>query len=120
MMFDVSPNTQFGIVYELGDFWTDNEELKEMCADNLNATWWKVPAVDKERHEVVEEDEEFVSEHAVRSTSSNGLTSALSLSVMVFMVIAVAVMAALRGCVSRKKGLKEMSVGVDSVAYGTV
>lgn len=118
-MFDVSPNTDFGIVYELGDFWTDNEELKTQCADKLNATWWRVPAVDKERHEVVEEDEEFVSEHAVRSSSWNGMTS-LSATAMVFMVIAVAVMAVLRGCVSRKKGLKETTVGVDHIGYGTV
>jgi len=120
LMWDVSPNSDFGIVYELGDFWTDNEELKTQCADNLNATWWKVPAADKERHEVVEEDEEFVSEHVVRSTSSKGLTSTMSLSVMVLMVMAVAVMAVLRTCISRKKGLKETAIGMDHIAYGTV
>merc|ERR1719229_1923458 len=40
LMFDMSPNRQFGVVYELGDFWSKNDELKTLCEDHLNSTWW--------------------------------------------------------------------------------
>ena len=40
LMYDVSPNTPFNIVYELGDFWHKNHELKSQCTEYLNETWW--------------------------------------------------------------------------------
>ena len=45
-MYDISPNTRFQVVYELGEFWSENTELKSMCADNLNLTWWSVTVTD--------------------------------------------------------------------------
>merc|ERR1712241_405178 len=82
LMYDVSPNSQFNLVYELGDFWTDNDELKTMCAHNLNLSWWRLPEVER--------TEEFVSDHGVQFNSK------MSLSAMILMVIVVAVMALLR------------------------
>ena len=41
-MYDISPNTEFQVVYELGEFWSENKRLKSMCADNLNLTWWSI------------------------------------------------------------------------------
>ena len=40
LMYDISPNTEFNVVYELGDFWNDNEELNSMCSEYLNSSWW--------------------------------------------------------------------------------
>ena len=42
LMYDISPNRGFNIVYELGEFWSENEELQTACSDHLNSTWWKV------------------------------------------------------------------------------
>merc|ERR1712154_118782 len=39
-MYDISPNTQWGVVYELGDFWNLNPDLQGACVDSLNDTWW--------------------------------------------------------------------------------
>jgi len=47
LMYDVSPNTQFNIVYELGDFWNDNDRLKASCSEYLNGTWWVHTAPDR-------------------------------------------------------------------------
>merc|ERR550525_1817860 len=40
LMFDISPNSPWNVVYELGEFWHENEELMGMCSDNMNSTWW--------------------------------------------------------------------------------
>jgi len=40
LMYDLSVNSEFNVIYELGDFWNGNEALKSLCADNLNTTWW--------------------------------------------------------------------------------
>merc|ERR1712176_1681257 len=96
-VYDMSPNSQFNIVYELGDFWTDNDELKSMCAENLNLSWWRVPAVDRMESGM----EEFISNHGVHSASAKAFFSTMSLSAMILMVIAVSVMALLRVCSSK-------------------
>ena len=46
MLYDISPNTQFGVLYELGEFWSDNDQLISECASNLNSTWWSVAGTD--------------------------------------------------------------------------
>merc|ERR1712087_696221 len=41
VMFDMSSNTNWDVVYQLGDFWHQNEELQAVCGDALNGTWWR-------------------------------------------------------------------------------
>jgi len=115
-VYDMSPNSQFNIVYELGDFWTDNIELKSMCAENLNLSWWRVPAVDAMDNEI----EEFVSNQGVHSESAKWLNSKMSVSAMILMVIAVSVMALLRVCSSRGKKVENLVASSEDCAYGTV
>lgn len=40
LMFDRSPNNIWNVVFELGDFWHQNDELVRMCGDTMNSTWW--------------------------------------------------------------------------------
>merc|ERR1712045_952448 len=112
LMYDISPNSQFNIVYELGDFWTDNDELKSLCAENLNLSWWRVPAVDRM--------EEFVSNQGVHSESAKWLNSKMSVSAMILMVIAVSVMALLKVCSSRGKKVEHLVASSEDCAYGTI
>jgi len=46
LMYDMSPNRGFGLVYELGEFWSANDELQSVCADHLNSTWWRMAESD--------------------------------------------------------------------------
>lgn len=32
--------TRWGVSYELGSFWTDNQKLQKQCSGNLNASWF--------------------------------------------------------------------------------
>ena len=111
-MYDISPNSQFNIVYELGDFWSDNDELQLMCAHNLNLSWWRLP--------VTEGMEEFISNQGVHSESAQWLNSKMSVSAMILMVIAVSVMALLRVCSSRGKKVEHLVASSEDCAYGTV
>ena len=114
-MFDVSPNTQFNVMYELGDFWTEQHELKSMCFDKANTTWWRVRGMELRDGA----NEQFVSDHAVHSV--NPLKSNVAVGTMVFMAFAVAVMALLRLCgVTRTKKVDRISLSGDATAYGTV
>jgi len=106
LMFDVSPNTQFHIVYELGDFWSENSELVAMCTDSLNATWWELPAV------VAEED-------AVAGRILLAEHSGATVVVMAFMLIGVAVVALLRRCAATTEK-RPLFADRDGNAYGTV
>ena len=45
-IYDSSPNTKWNVLYELGDFWSQNEELRAQCADNINTTWFTGSKVD--------------------------------------------------------------------------
>jgi len=114
LMYDISPNSQFNIVYELGDFWTNNEELVSMCADNLNVSWWSMP------NEEQMETEEFISNHGVHSESAKAFFSTMSLSAMILMVIAVSVMALLRVCSSRGKKVEHLMGSPEDSSYGTI
>ena len=40
LMYDLSINGQWDVIYELGDFWNQNPGLMAQCADNLNDSWW--------------------------------------------------------------------------------
>jgi len=113
-VYDMSPNSKFNIVYELGDFWTDNVELKSMCAENLNLSWWRVPALD----EMEDGLEQFVSNHGVHS--AKWFNSKMSLSAMILMVIAVSVMALLRVCSSKGKKVEHLIGSPEESSYGTV
>ena len=116
-MYDVSPNSQFRIVYELGDFWSVNDELQFMCADNLNDSWWTLIV-----YGVEDETEEFVSNHGVHSDSAKWLNSKMSVLSTILMVIAVSVMALLRVCSSRRKKVEHLHLVESPVdcSYGTV
>lgn len=45
-MYDMSPNRGFGLVYELGEFWSANDELQGFCEENLNSSWWRMSESD--------------------------------------------------------------------------
>ncbi len=125
-MYDVSPNTRFNVVYELGDFWTEQHELKSMCFDKANTSWWRVRGMELKDGAVPKE--QFVRDHAV--PSANPLTSNVAVGTMVFMAMAVAMMALLRICgvTMRKEAVKAMkgestereALSGDAAAYGTV
>merc|ERR1712032_710238 len=97
VMMDVSPNSQFGVVYELGDFWTGQHQLKTMCFDKLNVDWWTIRGQqmpDGAHSEmVVEEEEQFVADHASHSVTQFGTVTA---GTVIFMAVAVVAMAALK------------------------
>merc|ERR1712244_72080 len=80
VMMDVSPNTQFGVVYELGDFWTGQHKLKTMCFDKLNVDWWTIRGkqMPDASHSAVADSnvdsnaEAFVADHASHSVKQFG------------------------------------------------
>ena len=39
-MYDTSTNTHWNVKYQLGDFWSQNDKLQSMCADEVNTTWF--------------------------------------------------------------------------------
>merc|ERR1712083_746432 len=112
LMMDVSPNTGFGIVYELGDFWNANSDMVSACSDNLNTTWWSNADVSAAAAGP-SENNQFVNDHVLHSVSKT------SIGTMVIMVIAVAAMALLRiyGVATRKKAV-DAPASKEAVAYG--
>merc|ERR1719419_339436 len=102
LMYDLSPNTAFGVVYELGQFWSGNEALKGMCADNLNATWWSVEETDTDSDTDAifgaeeRENLQFVAGGLLRSESALSLET--SIGVAAAMLLCIAAMALLRRC----------------------
>jgi len=107
LMFDVSPNTDFGIVYELGDFWFENDDLKTQCADNLNTSWWRGARR-------AQEGVAAVSGHALSRSSAP-----TAVGVVVFLLVGAVAMAVLKGtaaAIRRKEGM----LSADTTAYGTL
>ena len=89
LMYDISPNTEFNVVYELGDFWSKNTELKSRCNEYLNATWWSVEETDTDSQS--ESHFEFVSDHVLLSNNRF-----ISETIGVCLLIAMAVISLLR------------------------
>jgi len=124
LMFDVSPNTRFNLVYELGPFWHDNSLLRSLCADNLNDTWWlNDMETDTDTDTDTDDDTEesmlsrSMSEHGLRSEGTNVYTP----TAMVVMLCGLVVMALMRWCMMRKEKDMKMMVGRgQGMAYGTV
>jgi len=60
-LYDISTNTHWNVLYELGTFWSRNDELMAQCADNVNDTWFSAEVLDSEQqvltHGVVIEHE---------------------------------------------------------------
>jgi len=112
LMYDLSPNRGFEVVYELGDFWNKNHKLREQCSDSLNDSWWK-GLVQNEEDEVIA----VVTGHNVHSDAME--TAKTTLEVTVFMMIAVAVMAVMQQFIwnSRQKKGKHIR---DGTAYGAL
>ena len=112
LMFDVSVNTQFNIVYELGAFWNDNLELISQCGDSLNSSWWSNVDMAAAGSDV---NFEFASDYVLHSVSET------SIGTMVLMVIAVAVMGLLRwySVAMMRKALDELEKK-ETAVYGAV
>jgi len=107
------PHTDFGIVYELGDLWTDNDKLRKECEYSLNSTWWRIAEYDPMDPDA---EESFVNSAWHRMPSNT-----TSMSAMIVMVIAVAVIALLRSCelkMRRKKMAEYMDT--EETAYGAI
>ena len=116
-MYDMSPNSRWNVVYELGDFWDDNSNLNTMCADYLNETWWAMTASDEEEVDDAEDNSlyQFVSDQGLHSTHRP------SISVVVVMLIGMAVMALLRWCTATMRGTKMAeSVDAEAKVYGAI
>eukprot|EP01083_Nonionella_stella_P070585 188951_1 len=53
VMFDAAP---WGISYELGPFWDENEELQAFCDGNINNTWFYSADIERQVSLVVSDD----------------------------------------------------------------
>lgn len=125
LMYDMSPNRDFGLVYELGEFWSANDELQGLCADNLNSTWWRMSQTDQKADEdqaenaAVSEMSEFVVARSWHSGRKWFLTNYVETSAL-FMLIGMAVLSLLRlwGCsLSPNKRVLDTA---DNGMYGAV
>ena len=118
LMMDISPNTDFGIVYELGDFWNEDSDLSTACSDSLNTSWWSNADLVSS-----ETGEEFERDGALWM-----VTTTPSIATMMWMVAAVVAVAVLRWCavaMRRNKTVEDMTaedvaVREEAVHYGTV
>ena len=106
LMYDVSPNRGFGVVYELGDFWNKNDDLKAMCSEYLNDSWWSNEAADEDSESELEVNFEFVTSSYLNSSPV----------VIVMLVIGMALLAVIRFYGSRTKSSKD----TEHISYGTV
>ncbi len=109
LMYDVSPNTEFGIMYELGEFWTDNDDLKAMCSEYVNSSWWVFAA----------EDAEGTASSLAVDFVANRTSSDTTMGATACMLAGVVVVALMRHCevAMRRKTIDDM--GEDAV-YGAV
>jgi len=107
LMFDVSPNSVFDVVYELGDLWSESDELQSECSSHLNSTWWRMTERDP-----MESNESFVN-----SAWQSMPTHTVSMS-MIMMMIGMAVMALLRSYGMRIREKKLMNT--EEAAYGAI
>merc|ERR550525_555622 len=115
LMFDISPNSPWNVVYELGEFWHENEELMGMCSDNMNSTWWH--------------DEETLSDSNALWVASQGviegLLSSSSLkgySMQTGTVVVVVLILVVYSLWKQWKKQKELSEGImseEDITYGT-
>jgi len=123
LMYDMSPNSMWGIVYELGDFWDDNEPLSRLCASNLNESWWKMTEHDEEETDAAEHNGV---RYFMSNVTARRLTTETTIGVIVVMVIGMAVIALLRRCLLRMRGerkmpfLVEADIGGDHGVYGAI
>jgi len=110
MLYDISPNTRFGVLYELGEFWSDNGVLQSECSGKMNATWWSVAGTDGDRVG-------FVSQHSLQS--AEWLDLQWTLLPVGVMLVGVVVIAAIRRCEMsmRRRKLEEMG---DGGIYGAI
>jgi len=110
LMFDMSPNKRFGIVYELGNFLTGNDKLRRMCEDHMNSSWWRIADYDPM------EDLDFVAQHSWHWTTLRESTAMIT---GILLVVAAAMMIIHRvfELKSRKKRLTEF---VEEGCYGAV
>ena len=113
LMYDVSPNTLFGVVYELGDFWNDNSELISTCSDSLNSTWWS----DADGGSETESSAQFVSDHVLHSV--NSFTEETTVGAILFLMISGAAVALLKcyGSMVRQRKITHID---QKAVYGTV
>lgn len=128
LMYDLSPNSMWNIVYELGSFWDENEELSISCSDYLNETWWRLtPSDSEEEHETGDFNGDdaayqFAADPIV-SDSMSAPRTGMTIGPMVYMVIAVIVLALMKWCTLSVKAQKKMGLtaqGEDCGVYGTI
>merc|ERR1719229_324821 len=118
LMYDMSPNRGFGIVYELGDFWSKNDELQAQCGDNLNSTWWRMADTDP-----MGETESFMIDHVLRSIETTlGLSKGdYYIQIVAVLLIGMAIISMLKlwGCTltPNTSNRKLMDIG-DGGVYG--
>ena len=105
LMYDISSNTQFGVVYELGGFWNDNEELKSMCSANLNSTWWVNSEATTSSH--------FVRDHGLYSV--NRFSAETIVGVVLFLSVCAVVIR--YGGILRRK---QIGNAKEAATYGAV
>ena len=115
IMYDESPNRGWNVVYELGDFWNKNDELRSQCTDYLNESWWMGLSDNS-----ASSADAFVAEHAVSFGASQSVEA--TLAVAVFMVIAVAMIVVLRhfALSLRAKNTEQIVSAGDGKEYGAV
>merc|ERR1719356_1780507 len=130
LMYDISPNTEFQVVYELGEFWSENTKLRSMCADNLNLSWWSVdgsltaaPTMEPTNEPTMEPvmgmeaESVFVSDHILQSLGE--WNSNIAMAPVLFLVLGVVMMLWIKHCgmTAMDKMVKEHSLygATDSV-----
>jgi len=112
LMMDISPNSPFNIVYELGNFWNKGLALPGFCSDNLNSTWWSNADATSST------SSQFVMDRVLSSVAAlSGETSFVAMAVMVMGLVVIAV---LRSCRSSSKGKGQWIASTEAVDYGTV
>lgn len=118
IMYDLSPNSPWNVVYELGDFWHENEELMEMCSDKMNSTWWH----DEESLQL--RDSNYITLVVSRGVIE-GLLSITTRSgyyvqiAVVIVVVGLLIRSLWHKCSEKKEVNEGIMSGVD-MAYGTV
>ena len=116
LMYDESPNSQFNVVYELSDFWHQNDALKTECADSLNTSWWRSSHRGDEGVAVLADHERS---HSVGGPMAP--TVQTTGGVAVFLMIGAVAVVLLRCCASTmRKKHSVLDVNAGAAAYGAV
>jgi len=117
LMYDISPNSRWNVVYELGDFWENNEALHTECLDSLNETWWVLESLNETRW-VLEDPHDAA--FAVSILSARWLATETELAPIAIMLI-LAASTALMGLYALTMRLKKEKQRVTGGSvYGTV